>query len=29
MSGVHSMLDQFDAALVEAQAAVRINPNLS
>jgi adenylate cyclase len=29
MAGVHSMLDRFDAELVEAEAAVRINPNLS
>ncbi|MDA4113763.1 MAG: adenylate/guanylate cyclase domain-containing protein [Thaumarchaeota archaeon] len=29
MAGVHSMFDRFDAALVEAEAAVRINPNLS
>ena len=29
MAGVHSMLDRFDAALIEAEAAVRINPNLS
>jgi len=29
MAGVHSMFDRFDAELVEAEAAVRINPNLS
>lgn len=29
MSGVHSMLDRFDAALAEAETAVRIKPNLS
>ncbi len=29
MAGVHFMFDRFDAALVEAEAAVRINPNLS
>jgi len=29
MAGVHSMFDRFDAALVEAEAAIRINPNLS
>ncbi len=29
MAGVHSMFDRFDAALVEAEAAVRLNPSLS
>lgn len=29
MAEVHSMLDRFDAALLEAETAVRINPNLS
>jgi adenylate cyclase len=29
MAAVHSMFDRFDAALAEAEAAVRINPNLS
>jgi adenylate cyclase len=29
MSGVHSMLDRFDAAMMEAEEAVRLNPNLS
>jgi len=29
MANVHSMFDRFDAALVETEAAVRINPNLS
>ncbi|MDA4136922.1 MAG: hypothetical protein OK449_08035 [Thaumarchaeota archaeon] len=29
MAGAHFMFDRFDAALVEAEAAIRINPNLS
>ncbi|MGA2199484.1 MAG: adenylate/guanylate cyclase domain-containing protein [Nitrososphaerales archaeon] len=29
MAGVHSVFDRFDAALVEAEAAIGINPNLS